>query len=365
MTDSKDMLKGSIRGIAEYIPGKSTEDIVATYGIRPGDIIKLGSNENPLGPSPRAVEAVRKMADRISVYPSVDAGELRGALAAYIGYPEDMVVMGAGMDGVVDTLMRLFIQPGTSAIIPTPTFSYFEIALRAAGGIPVFIKRQSDYGVPIESVMSSIDNTTRLIYLCSPNNPSGNIMSEEDVRSVVESTDAIVFLDEAYVEFASKSLVHLVTEYDNLVVGRTMSKAMGLAGLRIGYAAVPTWIFREYMKATTPFAISRIAVAAGLAALEDIDYRKKTIDNVDMGRTFLTEQLSNQCRAYPSQANFILIDVSPKKSKGVAEALLKAGIIVRDCTSFRDAGDGLIRITVGTPHQNRLLVNALQGILDS
>ncbi|MDF1557751.1 MAG: histidinol-phosphate transaminase [ANME-2 cluster archaeon] len=365
MTDSKDMLKGSIKGITEYIPGKSTEDIFAGYGIRPEDIIKLGSNENPLGPSPRAVEAVRKMADSISVYPSVDAGELRRVLAAYIGYPEDMVVMGAGMDGVVDTLMRLFIQPGNSAIIPTPTFSYFEIALRAAGGTPVFIKRQGDYSVPIESVMSSIDNTTRLIYLCSPNNPSGNIMSEEDVRSVVESTDAIVFLDEAYVEFASKSLVHLVKEYDNLVVGRTMSKAMGLAGLRIGYAVVPDWIFSEYMKATTPFAISRIAVAAGLAALEDTDYRDKTIDNVDVGRNFLIEQLSSHCRVYPSQANFILIDISPKKSRDVAEALLNKGIIVRDCTSFRDAGAGLIRITVGTPDQNRLLVDALQGILDS
>ena len=365
MTNSKDLLKESIKGIAEYVPGKSTEDIVAGYGIEPGDIIKLGSNENPLGPSTMAVEAVRTMADSISVYPSVDAGELRRALAAYVGYPEDMVVMGAGMDGVVDTLMRLFVHPGTSAIIPTPTFSYFEIALRAAGGTPVFVKRQGDYSVDIQAVISSIDDTTRLIYLCSPNNPSGNTIPEDDVRAVVESTDAIVFLDEAYVDFSSNSLVGLNSEYDNLVVGRTMSKAMGLAGLRIGYAVVPNWIFREYMKATTPFAISRIAVAAGLAALEDTDYRKKTIENVDVGRKFLTEQLSNHCRVYPSQANFILIDVSPKKSRDVAETLLKSGIIVRDCTSFRDAGDGLIRITVGTPDQNRRVVDTLHTILDS
>ncbi len=365
MTDSKDLLKESIKGIAEYVPGKSTEDIVAGYGLRPEDIIKLGSNENPLGPSTRAVEAVRTMADSISVYPSVDAGELRQALAAYVGYPDDMVVMGAGMDGVVDTLMRLFVQPGTSAIIPTPTFSYFEIALRAAGGTPVFVKRQDDYSVPIQTIISSIEDSTRLIYLCSPNNPSGNTIPEEDVRAVVESTDAIVFLDEAYVEFASNSLVGLVLEYDNLVVGRTMSKAMGLAGLRIGYAVVPNWIFREYMKATTPFAISRIAVAAGLAALDDVDYREKTIYNVEVGRKFLAKHLSGHCRVYPSEGNFILIDVSPKKSKDVVEMLLKKGIIVRDCTSFRDAGDGLVRITVGTPDQNKLVVDALQGTLGS
>ncbi|MBW6517242.1 MAG: histidinol-phosphate transaminase [ANME-2 cluster archaeon] len=365
MTDSKDLLKSSIKGIAEYVPGKSTEDIVAGYGLRPGDIIKLGSNENPLGPSARAVEAVRTMADSISVYPSVDAGELRRALAAYTGYPDDMVVMGAGMDGVVDTLMRLFVQPGNSAIIPTPTFSYFEIALRAAGGTPVFVKRQNDYSVPVQAIISSLEDSTRMIYLCSPNNPSGNTISEEGVRAIVESTNAIVFLDEAYVEFATKSLVCLVSEYDNLVVGRTMSKAMGLAGLRIGYAVVPNWIFREYMKATTPFAISRIAVAAGLAALDDVDYRRKTIDNVHEGRKFLTEHLSGHCRVYPSEGNFILIDVSPKKSKDVVEVLVKIGIIVRDCTSFRDAGDGLIRITVGTPDQNKRVAGALQDALTS
>ncbi|MCL7413009.1 MAG: histidinol-phosphate transaminase [ANME-2 cluster archaeon] len=365
MTDSKDLLKESIKDIAEYVPGKSTEDIVADYGLRPGDIIKLGSNENPLGPSTRAVEAVHTMADSISVYPSVDAGELRRALASYIGYPNDMVVMGAGMDGVVDTLMRLFVQPGNSAIIPTPTFSYFEIALRAAGGTPVFVKRQDDYRVPVETIISSIEDSTRMLYLCSPNNPSGNTIPEDGVRAIVESTNAIVFLDEAYVEFAPKSLVGLVQEYNNLVVGRTMSKAMGLAGLRIGYAVVPDWIFREYMKATTPFAISRIAVAAGLAALDDVEYRAKTIDNVVVGRKFLTEHLSDYCRVYPSQANFILVDVSPKKSKDVVEVLLKKGIIVRDCTSFRDAGDGLIRITVGTPDQNERVADALQDALRS
>lgn len=363
MTDSKDLLKESIKGIAEYVPGKSTEDIVAGYGLRPGDIIKLGSNENPLGPSTRAVEAVRIMADSISVYPSVDAGELRKALAAYIGYPNDMVVMGAGMDGVVDTLMRLFIQPGNSAIIPTPTFSYFEIALRAAGGTPVFVRRKDDYSVPVRTIISSIEDSTRMLYLCSPNNPSGNTIPEDGVRAIVESTNAIVFLDEAYVEFAPKSLVGLVKEYNNLVVGRTMSKAMGLAGLRIGYAVVPDWIFREYMKATTPFAISRIAVAAGLAALDDVEYRAKTIDTVDVGRKFLAQHLSGSCRVYPSQANFILIDVSPRKSKDVVEVLLKKGIIVRDCTSFRDAGDGLVRITVGTPDQNKLVACALQDAL--
>jgi histidinol-phosphate aminotransferase len=365
MTHTTDLIKDSIKGIKEYVPGKSIEEIAVGYGIRPEDIIKLGSNENPLGPSPKAVDAVKSMSGSIHIYPSVDAGELRSALAKYVGYPENQVVMGAGMDGVVDTLMRLFIQPGLSAIIPTPTFSYFEIAVRAAGGTPVFIKRLPDYSIDTGALISSIDASTRLIYLCSPNNPSGNLIDESDVRKIVESTHAIVFLDEAYVEFAQKSLVGLVAEYENLVVGRTMSKAMGLAGLRAGYAIVPEWISKEYMKATTPFAISRIAVASGLAALKDMDYRKRTIDNVLTGRKFLSDKLSECCRVYPSEANFILIDISPKNSKDVTEALLRRGIIVRDCTSFKDAGESLMRITVGTPAQNRLVVDAFTEILHS
>lgn len=365
MMRAEEFIKESIKGIKEYVPGKSTEEIAAGYGIEGGNIIKLGSNENPLGPSPKAVEAVLKMADTISVYPSVDAAELKLALADYVGYPEENVVVGAGMDGVVDTLMRLFVEPGTNAIIPTPTFSYFEIAVRSAGGVPVYVKRLPDYSVDTDSVISAINDSTRFIYLVSPNNPSGNTVPKADVRKIVESTEALVFLDEAYVEFAEKSLSGLAAGYDNLIVGRTMSKAMGLAGLRVGYAVVPQWIAREYMKVTTPFAISRISVAAGLAALQDTDYRKKTIENVRTGRQFLSEELSDLCRVYPSGANFIMIDVSPKKSRYVTEALLEEGIIVRDCTSFRDAGESLIRITVGTPTQNIRLVDALTGILQS
>jgi len=365
MISTKNMLKKSVIGIKEYVPGKSIEEIVASYGIKPENIIKLGSNENPLGPSQKSVEAVRAIADGINIYPSVDAAELRTALSKYVGYPEDQVVMGAGMDGIVDTMMRLFINTGTSAIITTPTFSYYEIAVRSAGGSPVFVKRQSDFSIDTKAVLSSIDENTRIIFLCSPNNPTGNTISETDVRTIVESTNAIVFLDEAYVEFAQKSMTGLVSEYENLVLGRTMSKAMGLAGLRIGYGIVPNWIYKEYMKVTTPFSISKIAVAAGLAALEDPEYTKNTIQNVLIGREFLTEGLSNYCKVYPSEGNFIMIDVKPKKSRDVNESLLTRGIIVRDCSSFKDAGENLIRITVGTPSQNQQVINALAEILQS
>ncbi|KAF5426461.1 histidinol-phosphate aminotransferase [Candidatus Methanomarinus sp.] len=360
-----DLIKSSIKDINEYVPGKSIEEIATGYGIKPEDIIKLGSNENSMGPSPMAVEAVRSCSETISIYPSPDAGELRSVLAEYVGFPEDRVVMGAGMDGVVDTLMRMFIQPGTKALISTPTFSYYEIAVRAQGGTPVFIRRSADFSIDTDAVISSIDYSTNMVFLCSPNNPSGNSIPESDLREILDRSDALVFLDEAYVEFANMQLTHLSNEYDNLIVGRTLSKAMGIAGLRVGYGIVPEWIFREYMKATTPFAINRIGIAAGLAALKDVEYRKKTIENVRIGRTFLSDHLSSYCHVYPSEANFIMLDVSPKKSSEVSKRMLKKGIIIRDCKSFRDAGEYLIRITIGTPDQNRRVVDTLIEILQS
>ncbi len=166
-------------------------------------------------------------------------------------------------------------------------------------------------------------------------------------------------------EFANTQLTYLSHEYDNLVVGRTLSKAMGIAGLRVGYGIVPGWMYKEYMKATTPFAVNRIGVAAGLAALKDTEYRKRTIENVRIGRTFLSQHLSSYLRVYPSEANFIMLDVSPKKSSEVVERMLTKGIIIRDCKSFRDAGEHLVRITIGTPDQNRRVVDTLIDILQS
>ncbi|HIH44640.1 MAG TPA: aminotransferase class I/II-fold pyridoxal phosphate-dependent enzyme, partial [Candidatus Methanoperedenaceae archaeon] len=197
-----------------------------------------------------------------------------------------------------------------------------------------------------------------------PNNPSGNLVPEKDVRRVLESVECMVFLDEAYVEFASKSLTGLVQEYDNLIVGRTLSKAFGLAGLRIGYAVVPGWVSAPYMKAMTPFAISRGAVAAGLAALGDREHLEKSIRTVIDGRARMMDGLKKLgIHAFESQANFILSDVAPRSAKDICDKLLRRGIIVRDCTSFRGAGNSLVRITVGTREQNTRVLAALGEIL--
>ncbi|KCZ73658.1 histidinol phosphate aminotransferase apoenzyme [Candidatus Methanoperedens nitroreducens] len=357
------LLRPAVRDIEEYVPGKSIEEIARKYGLDPAGIIKLGSNENPLGPSPRAVAAIREKAERIHIYPPSDALELRSAISGSTGYKVDnIVVSGNGMDGILDTVMRLFMSQGAETIIPLPTFSYYDIATLANGGKPVFVERDANFKIRYQDILDKVNNNTRMIFLCSPNNPSGNVTSEEEVRQILESVNAIVFIDEAYVDFAQTNLAGLVREYENIVIGRTFSKVFGLAGMRLGYALVPEWLSREYMKVMTPFSVDVLSLEAGIAALNDKEHLKMSIETVRKGRIQLTRGLEPYCKVYPSEANFILIDVSPHTATGISESLLKRGIIVRDCTSFRGAGRSLIRISVGTQEQNQKVIDTLQGI---
>ena len=350
---------GTDRG---YVPGRSIAEIAEEYRIPLDSIIKLGSNENPLGPPPAAVRAVTEHASGISVYPESDASDLRDAISEYTGHPAEKIVASAGMDGVIDTLMRV-LMPG-DAIIPTPTFSYYAISEQAHHGTPVFVPRDRDFAIDPRDILSQVTDKTRVVFLCSPNNPSGNLIPESDLRTILEGLEgnsAIVFLDEAYVEFSKKSLIHLVREYDNLVVGRTLSKAFGLAGLRVGYAVMPERIRERYMRSATPFAVSSLATAAGIAALGDLEHLKRSVDLVLEGREELMEI---PFHTYPSEANFVLVDVSPHGSGAVCDFLAGRGVIVRDCSSFRGAGDSLVRVSVGTAEQNERVVAAFSEFLE-
>ncbi|WP_321429247.1 histidinol-phosphate transaminase [uncultured Methanolobus sp.] len=354
-----ELIKDVVNTIAEYVPGKSIEEIAKKYGIDPKDIIKLGSNENVLGPSPKAVEALVTSASKVNIYPSADASELVEAISVYTGLPtENICASGPGMDGFLDNMMRVIIEPGDEVVIPTPTFSYYEIAARANGATAIYVAPGEEMKFNVNAIREVITDRTKVVFLCSPNNPTGMLTSEEDVRSLLESTKGLVFVDEAYVEFADSNLSKLVLEYDNLIIGRTFSKAFGLAGLRIGYGLMPEWLKSQYMKIATPFNVSLPAVMAGVAALSDSDYLKKSISMTVEGRKFLTENIP--FKVYDSQANFILVDVSPLVAQDVSESLMKKGIIVRDCRSFRNAGKSLIRVTVGTRDQNEKVVSAFE-----
>jgi histidinol-phosphate aminotransferase len=356
-----ELIDESILAIPEYVPGKSVEETAQKYGLDPDSIIKLGSNENPLGPSKKAIQAIVENASKVHLYPSADAGELVDALSTYLGIPaSNICAAGPGMDGLLDNLIRLIIRDGDEVIIPIPTFSYYEIAARANGASVVYVKRNENFGVDIEAIQKAVSSRTKMIFLCSPNNPSGNIVPEIDIRALLDSFEGILFVDEAYVEFAEHSIKNLVLEFDNLVVGRTFSKIFGLAGLRLGYGIMPAWLKLEYMKVATPFNVSLPALKAGIAAISDKAHIEKSIEMVKEGRKYLQEQIP--FRVYESMANFVLVDVSPYNASDVCEILLRKGIIVRDCGSFRGAGNSLIRVTVGTQEQNMRVVEAFRCV---
>ncbi len=339
-------LRPCLERLKPYVAGRGIGEIAAKYGLPPDEIVKLGSNENPYGPSPRVYEAISSA--RPERYP--EPVRLVEAMAEYAGAAPENVLIGAGMDGVMDTLTRLFLDPGERTVIFTPTFSYYEILTVTAGAEPVFIPRGPDFEVPTD-----VPEGIKMIFICSPNNPTGDIIPEEDLRRIVEGTDAIVFLDEAYAEFSDENFLPLAAEYDNLVVGRTLSKAFGLAGMRLGYAVGPGWIAEEYRRAAPPFfGVTTPSVAAGIAALEDIEYMRRSVEAIRQERARLL-RLMPQFR--PSGGNFLYLETKVPSGE-VAEKLLARGVIVRDCFSFRGAGDHALRVTVGTPDENDRFLEA-------
>jgi histidinol-phosphate aminotransferase len=344
----------------EYVAGRNIEEVARSYGIDECDVVKLASNENCLGPSPKAVAAIKKAAGSVNLYPSVDAIELREELAGHYGFPLENVVTGPGMDGVMETLLRVFLDKGDESVIPLPTFSYYENVAGFCSAKPIFSMRKPDYSLDIEDILSKVTGRTRFIFITSPNNPTGNVTPAKDIKAIAGSVKCLVFVDEAYVDFAGKSALDMVKKCDNIIVGRTMSKAWGLAGLRIGYAFMPEWVTGQYMKAATPHSISRVSIAAAIGALRDAEHYKRSVETVKAGRKYLRANIP--FKTFPSEANFLLVDVSPMKSGHVVEECMKRGIILRDCASFRGMGDTFVRVTVGTPRQNARLVEVLGSV---
>jgi len=347
-------IRPALKELEEYKPGKLVKGS-----------IKLSSNENPLGPSPKVLteilDSIKEGELPLSVYPWERTEELlRERLAVYTGMEKENIVIGAGVDGVLDTLVKIFIADGDEAIIPVPTFSLYESLVKIAGGKPKYLTRESDFSISVKDLISAAGEKTRLIFIASPNNPTGNCISADEVREIAQSVpEAMVILDEAYAEFADSSLLKQVEDQDNVLVLRTFSKAFGLAGLRVGYAVVPKWLASIYKKVSMPFTVNSIALIAAMAALGDKEHLRRSVELVKHGRKYLTENL--QLKVYPSQANFVLVDVAPANSYEVYEALLKDGLVVRNCASFRGAGDSLIRISVGTQQQNEQVVDAFKA----
>lgn len=362
-------VKKIVRELDPYVPGKSIDEIAAKYKINKNDIIKLGSNENPLGPSKKAVEAVNRIASLMHQYPESNLEDLKKKIASYCGVKASNIIVGGdGADEILDVLGKTIIEPGDEFIVPLPSYMYYEFTLKIHGAIPVYAKwNVEENKVDIDSVLNAITDKTKIIFLCTPNNPTGGLIDKEDIEKVLRSTDAIVVVDEAYIEFAELDNVDLLDKYDNLLILRTFSKVFGLAGMRIGYA-LSNEEFIEYMHRIKPvFSLTKSSHAAALATLDDKEYIKKSIEIGIESREYLYENMSkfDKLHVYASKANYLLLDVrkTGMTSKEFSEELLKRGVIVRDCNSFKGLDEYWIRVSVGTLEEDKRFIEILDDLI--
>lgn len=353
-----------------YVPGKSQDEIASEFGLNKEDIIKLGSNENPWGPSPKAIEAIEKEDININRYPESDLSELIDELASYSGVkPSQVIVGGDGADEIIDVLAKTFIDPEDEFIVPLPSYMYYEYLLKQYGAIPVYAKWDMDENkLDVESVISKITDKTKMIFLCSPNNPTGTLIAKEDICKIAEiNEDILIVIDEAYFEYSEVTNRELIDKYPNIFIIRTMSKVMGLAGMRIGYGLSSEEII-EYMFRIKPvFSLTRLSYVACLNTLRDKEYIERSIKDGIESRQYLYEELSkiDSLQVFPSKSNFMLIGI---KDTGFTAAeltreLMSKGIIVRDCTSFKGLDEYWIRISICTLDEDKIFIDKIREVL--
>jgi histidinol-phosphate aminotransferase len=353
-----------IRGIAPYVPGKPIEELEREYGI--SDSIKLASNENPLGPSPRAVAAVGQALASLHRYPDSAGHDLTRRLAQKLGVIPQNIVLGNGSDEVIGMLARVFLQPGDEVVLPRPSFLMYEIMARAADAVPRPVALRG-LTIDLEAVAGAIGPATRMIFLCNPNNPTGTIFKRRDLDRFLERLPegVVVVLDEAYIEFASDPDCPRGTDYLDsgcaLATLRTFSKAYGLAGLRIGYGVMPVEMAALLHRVRQPFNAGTLAQAGALAALDDEPFLDRTRTLVRDGLSALQSALDRLgVRCFPTQSNFFLIDVDTEAER-VFEKMLHKGVIVRSMAAY--GYPRYIRVNVGLAEENERFLVALKEVL--
>ncbi|MFC4988646.1 histidinol-phosphate transaminase [Saliphagus infecundisoli] len=346
---------------ATYEAGRGIEEVARKLGRDPGEFVTLSSNENPHGPSPAAVEAIRETAGEVNDYPKAAHADLREAIGDRRGVDPRQVWLANGGDGAIDYLSRAFLEPGDDVLVPDPGFAYYGMSSRFHHGDvrEYALSKGEGFAQDAETVLGTYDGE-RIVYLTSPHNPSGSTIPLPEVETIAERTgeETLIVVDEAYGEFADReSALALIEGREDVAVLRTFSKAYGLAGLRLGYALVPAAWADAYARVNTPFAASEVACRAGLAALDDTEHVARSVESAAAARAAFEERV--EAPVWESEGNFVLIEVGD--ATAVTETLQKRGVIVRDCSSF-----GLpecIRITCGTDEETDRAIEELNAVL--
>ncbi|WP_138006889.1 histidinol-phosphate transaminase [Halalkalirubrum salinum] len=346
-----------------YVPGRGIEEVARDLGLDPDELIKLSSNENPHGSSPKASAVVIDATETtgLHVYPKASHTDLTTAIAGRWDVADEQVWLTPGADGAIDLLSRAFLEPSDVILESDPGFAYYSMSARYHHGTArtYDLSKADGFAQTAELVLDTYDGE-RIVYLTTPHNPTGSEFSREAIETVAAGVDehTLIVIDEAYGEYSERpSSIELVDSYENIAVLRTFSKAYGLAGLRIGYAIVPSAWADAYARVNTPFAANELACQAALAALEDHAHVDRSIETARWAREYMRENLD--AKTWDSAGNFVLADVGDAET--VAGRSQERGVIIRDCTSF-----GLpecVRISCGTEAETRTAVDTLNKVL--
>ena len=360
----KPLVPDYISNLVAYPPGKPIEEVEREYGIKGS--IKLASNENPLGPSPKSVDAINRYVTSIHRYPDGSCYYLKEKLSERLGVAKSKIIFGNGSNEIIELIVRAFLRPGDEAVMAHPAFIVYQLIVQAAGGKNIILPLK-DFTHDLEGMAGAVTEKTRLVFITNPNNPTGTIVKKGEFERFLKRVpeDVMIVMDEAYFEYVSDPEYPNGMDYinDRLVVSlRTFSKIYGLAGLRVGYGVASEEIIKFLEKVRQPFNVNSLAQVAALAALDDQGHVEKSVKINNDGLAYLYGGLDGMALSYvKSHANFLLIDMKGDGVK-VYQDLMREGVIVRPMGIY-DLKNYL-RITVGLPEENKRFIEALKSVMN-
>jgi histidinol-phosphate aminotransferase len=354
-----------VAAIPSYPPGRAADAVAREFGLDPASVIKLASNENPLGCSAAVTEAIIKLASGPNIYPDFDSYDLRHVIADHVGLHADQVLPGEGSSEIILLAARAYLDSSRAAIIPQYSFQSYEGAVRSVAGQIISVPAK-DYGVDLDAVLAAVTDDTQIVFLATPNNPTGTSVPRQALERFVDRLpeNVLLVLDEAYREFVPASerpdVNSMLARRRNLLVLRTFSKLYGLAGLRVGYALGDPELLQMLRRLQLPFSVSSVAQAAAVAALGDADFAKQACDLNTRERAKLEKAFEERnLERVPSHGNFVLVRVSD--GLAVTRAMMARGVIVRPVANY-----GLpewLRVSVGLPQENDRFLSVLDEVL--
>ena len=354
------LIRPHLKGFTGYSASTSPDTLKDKVDVPLDSLVKMNANENPYGCSPRVLKALAACRT-FNIYPDNDQQELRKMLAGYAGVPAECIVAGHGSNTLIDFIIRLFVGPGDEVINSTPTFDIYRFSAEICGGKVININRDDDFAINVRGIKSALSPRTKLVFLATPNNPTGNVITRKDILEIIE-TGLPVVIDEAYYEFSGETVMPLTAKYKNIIVLRSFSKWAGLAGLRIGYGFFPPRIASYMMAIKIPHNVSVAAEIAVRESLSDIDFLQSQLESIIKERSRLFNELKkiSWLKPYPSQANFIYCAVLKGNANEIYLKLQKKGVLVRYFN--KPLLKNSLRISVGKPEHTDALIKALREI---